>query len=298
MTDLTNKVSKIGFVGLGAMGSRVANRLLEAGNEAYGTDRTKSTAQPLIDRGLQWRETPREVAAAADVTFSMVTDDAAVEAITSGPDGIIAGLAERKVYVDMSTVSPRTSMQISERVDSVGAQMLDAPVSGSIPQVESGTLAIFVGGADDAFANVEPLLREFGRTVTHVGTNGQGLLIKLAVNISLAVQTLAFSEGLLLAERGGIDPQVAAAVMSTSSIGSPMLKARVPLLLDLPQQAWFDVAMMEKDIQLARTAGGELAVPLPSAAVADEMLNRALELGYEHRDLASLHEVLAQTPAS
>jgi 3-hydroxyisobutyrate dehydrogenase-like beta-hydroxyacid dehydrogenase len=298
MTDVAKQASKIGFVGLGAMGSRIAGRLLQAGNQTYGTDRTKSTAQQLIDRGLQWCETPRDVAAAADVTFSMVTDDAAVEAITSGPDGIIAGLAGGRVYVDMSTISPRTSRCISERVGSVGAQMLDAPVSGSIPQVDSGTLAIFVGGADDAFAKAEPLLREFGQTVTHVGTNGQGLLIKLAVNISLAVQTLAFSEGLLLAERGGIDPQVAAAAMSTSSIGSPMLKARIPLLLDLPQQAWFDVAMMEKDIHLARTQAGELAVPLPSAAVADEMLNRARELGYAHRDLASLHEVLARTPAS
>ncbi len=122
-------------------------------------------------------------------------------------------------------------------------------------------------------------------------------MIKLAVNISLAVQTLAFSEGLLLAERGGIDPRLAADVMSSSSIGSPMLKARVPLLLDLPEKAWFDVTLMEKDIRLARDAASELATPLPSAALADEMLARAWELGYAHRDLAALHEVLAETPA-
>jgi 3-hydroxyisobutyrate dehydrogenase-like beta-hydroxyacid dehydrogenase len=174
--------------------------------------------------------------------------------------------------------------------------MLDAPVSGSIPQAESGTLAVFVGGSEGAFITVAPLLRELGRTVTHMGTNGQGLLIKLAVNISLAVQTLAFSEGLLLAERGGIDAQLAAEVMSTSSVASPMLKARVPLLLDLPEQAWFDVALMEKDIRLARETAAELATPLPSAAVAQEMLTRAIELGYAHRDLAALHEVLAQSP--
>jgi 3-hydroxyisobutyrate dehydrogenase-like beta-hydroxyacid dehydrogenase len=129
-----------------------------------------------------------------------------------------------------------------------------------------------------------------------VGTNGQGLLLKLAVNISLAVQTLAFSEGLLLAERGGIDPQLAAAVMSTSSIGSPMLKARVPLLLDLPENAWFDVTLMDKDIRLALEAADELASPLPSAALADDMLNRARELGYAHRDLAALHQVLIESP--
>jgi 3-hydroxyisobutyrate dehydrogenase-like beta-hydroxyacid dehydrogenase len=287
-------MSTIGFVGLGAMGNRIAGRLLDSGNQVYATNRTKSKAQALIDRGLQWRDTPREVAAAADVIFSMVTDDEALDAIASGPDGILAGLANHKVYVDMSTVSPRASRELAEHVRERGAEMLDAPVSGSIPQAESGTLTIMVGGSEAAFAKVEPLLRELGQAVTHVGTNGQGLLLKLAVNISLAVQTLAFSEGLLLAERGGIDPQLAARVMSNSSIGSPMLKARVPLLLDLPQQAWFDVTLMEKDIRLARAAGDELNIPLPSAALADDILNRARDLGYAHRDLAALHDVLAE----
>jgi 3-hydroxyisobutyrate dehydrogenase-like beta-hydroxyacid dehydrogenase len=287
-------MSTIGFVGLGAMGSRIAGRLLDAGHEVYGTNRTKSKAQALLDRGLQWRETPRGVAAAADVVFSMVTDDAALDAIVSGRDGILAGLADGKVYLDMSTVSPRASRRLAERVRARGAQMLDAPVSGSIPQAESGTLAIMVGGSEQAFETVQPLLRELGHAVTHVGSNGQGLPLKLAINISLAVQTLAFSEGLLLAERGGVDPHLAAEVMSTSSIGSPMLEARVPLLLDLPQHAWFDVTLMEKDIHLARETADELAIPLPSARVAEDMLTRAQQRGYAHRDLAALHEVLAE----
>jgi 3-hydroxyisobutyrate dehydrogenase-like beta-hydroxyacid dehydrogenase len=290
-------MSSVGFVGLGAMGSRIAGRLLDAGNELYGTNRTKAKARHLVDGGLLWRETPREVAAAAGLVFSMVTDDAALEAITLGPDGILAGLQEGNVYVDMSTVSPRASREIAARVDSLGAQMLDAPVSGSIPQAESGTLAIFVGGGDTAFGTAEPLLRKLGQTVTHVGTNGQGLLVKLGVNISLAVQTLAFSEGLLLAERGGVEPRLAAEAMGTSSIGSPMLKARIPLLLDLPEHAWFDVALMAKDIGLAREAADDLAIPLPTAAVAQQMLSRASELGYAHRDLAALHEVLANSSA-
>jgi 3-hydroxyisobutyrate dehydrogenase-like beta-hydroxyacid dehydrogenase len=291
-------MSAIGFVGLGAMGSRVSGRLLDAGHELYGNDRTRSKAEPLIERGLHWCESPREVAVAADVIFSMVTDDAALDAITSGPNGILAGLTERKIYVDMSTVSPRASRQVAERVSSLGAHMLDAPVSGSIPQAESGTLAIMVGGDDQAFRTVEPLLRELGQAVTHVGKNGQGLVLKLAINISLAVQVLAFSEGLLLAERDGIDSRLAAEVMSETPIGSPMLKARVPLLLNLPEQAWFDVAMMQKDIRLARSAAAELAIRLPSAAVADEMLTRAGDLGYLHRDVAALHEVLAESPAA
>jgi 3-hydroxyisobutyrate dehydrogenase-like beta-hydroxyacid dehydrogenase len=285
-------MTTIGFVGLGAMGSRVSGRLLDAGHELYGTDRDKSKVQPLIDRGLVWCDTPCDVAAAADVVFSMVTDDAAVRAITSGPDGILAGLTPGKVYVDMSTISPRTSREVAERVRATGAEMLDAPVSGSIPQAESGTLAVMAGGDEQAFRKVEPLLGSLGHTVTHVGANGQGLVLKLAINISLAVQVLAFSEGLLLAERDGVAPKLAAEVMAGSPIGSPMLKARVPLLLDLPDGAWFDVTMMHKDIRLALEAADELSIPLPSAALADEMLTRATELGYAHRDLAALHETL------
>jgi len=130
-------------------------------------------------------------------------------------------------------------------------------------------------------------------TVTYIGPSGQGPILKLAINISLAVQTLAFSEGLLLGERAGVEPEVAAAVMSASAIGSPMLKARTPLLLDLPEHAWFDIELMQKDIRLAREAANELQVPLPSATVADEILTKARDLGYAHRDLASLHDVLA-----
>ncbi len=294
-------MATVGFVGLGAMGARMAARLLDSGSErgekVYATNRTKARAQELIDHGLVWRETPREVAEASDLIFSMVTDDSAVDSITRGPDGVLAGLAPGKVYVDMSTVSPDVSKGLAERVRATGADMLDAPVSGSIPQAEAGTLAIMVGGPREAFEAAEPALRVLGQTVTHVGTNGQGLFLKLALNISLAVQTLAFSEGLLLAERAGIDRRLAAEVMSTSSIGSPMLKARVPLILDLPEHAWFDVALMEKDIRLARTAADELSVPLPSASVADDILGRAAELGYAHRDLASLFEVLESTSA-
>ena len=261
----------------------------------YGTNRTVAKARPLIERGMNWMDTAGEVAAAADVTFSMVTDDQALAAIAGGPDGVLAGLAPGKVWVDMSTVSPQASRELAVRVSELGARMLDAPVSGSIPQAESGTLTIMVGGEREPFAIVEPLLREVGQSVTHVGPSGHGLLLKLAINISLAVQTLAFSEGLLLAERGGVDPEVAAEVMSASAIGSPMLKARIPLLLHLPEQAWFDVELMHKDIRLARQTGEKLATQLPSAAVADEILAKARELGYGHRDIAAVLEVLAQT---
>jgi 3-hydroxyisobutyrate dehydrogenase len=282
----------IGFVGLGHMGGTMAARFLAAGYPVYGEERHREHADELVRDGLQWRDTPREVADAADILFTSLPDDRVLETIASGPDGILAGLQAGKIWVDVSTVSPRTSRELAERVQVLGAAMLDAPVSGSVPQVQAGTLTIMVGGDEQAYARVEPLLRELG-TPTHIGENGQGLVLKLAINISLAVQMLAFAEGLLLAERAGIDPKLAVDVMTQSAIGSPMLKARAALVLDLPDEAWFDVGLMQKDVVLALEAARDLRVPLPSAAAADELLTVARALGYEHRDLAALFEVLA-----
>jgi 3-hydroxyisobutyrate dehydrogenase-like beta-hydroxyacid dehydrogenase len=289
----TTTTTTIGFVGLGHMGGNMAARFLAADYTVYGEDRNREHAQALVDDGLQWRDTPHEVAAAADIVFTSVPDDGVLEAVASGPDGILAGLAAGKIWVDMSTVSPRASRELAERVHALGAAMLDAPVSGSIPQVQTGTLTIMVGGDEEAYARVEPLLRELG-TPTHIGENGQGLVLKLAINISLAVQMLAFAEGLLLAERAGIDPGAAAEVMAATAIGSPMLKARLPLILDLPDEAWFDVGLMQKDIALALDTARQLRVPLPSAAAADELLTVARALGYEHRDIAALFQVLTR----
>jgi len=287
-------MTAIGFIGLGSMGAALAGRLL-GDYQVYGTNRTRNKADALVERGMVWRDTPREVAAAGNVVFSMVTDDAALAAITEGPDGILAGLRPGTVYVDMSTVSPQASRELNERVHATGATMLDAPVSGSVPAAESGTLSIMVGGPQAAFAAVEPLLHRLGTTVTHVGENGQGLLLKLAVNISLAAQMLAFSEGLLLAQRGGIDPELAARAMAASAIGSPMLQARLPLVLDLPEQAWFDVRLMHKDIRLALASATESGVPLRAATAADSALSTAEDMGYGHRDIAGLFQVLART---
>ena len=284
----------LGFVGLGHMGGNMAARFLAAGYAVYGEARSNERAQRLVDEGLGWCDTPREVAAAAEIVFTSIPDDAALQDVASGPDGILAGLEAGKVWVDVSTVSPRVSRNVADRVRKAGAIMLDAPVSGSVPQVQSGTLTIMVGGDEEAYARVEPVLRELG-TPTRVGDNGQGLVLKLAINISLAVQMLAFSEGLLLAERDGVDPQVAADVMTESPIGSPMLKARAPLVLDLPDDAWFDVSLMQKDIRLALEMGGELDVPLASARAADEALTKASELGYEHRDIAALFRLSRET---
>jgi 3-hydroxyisobutyrate dehydrogenase len=287
----------IGFIGLGNMGGNMAARYLDAGYTVYGEDRDRDQAQWLVDRGLRWVATPRELAQTADIAFTSLPNDEVVRSVASGRDGIVAGLGAGKVWADLSTISPSVSRELAAGVrdEGHGARMLDTPVSGSVPQVKSGTLTIMAGGDADAYASIEQVLRVLG-TPTRVGENGQGLVLKLAINISLAVQTLAFSEGLLLAEREGIESQLAAKVMSDSPIGSPMLKLRVPLILDPPDGAWFDIGLMHKDIRLALATAREEGVPLPSAEVADQVLGQATELGYEHRDIASLHEALAALP--
>ena len=290
----TTATTTIGFIGLGTMGGNMAARFLAAGYTVYGEERHRAHADDLVERGLQWRDTPREVTEAAGLVFTSVPDDDVLDAVASGDDGILAGLAAGQIWVDMSTVSPRASRALAERVQARGATMLDAPVSGSVPQVQNGTLTIMVGGDRRAYDRVEPVLRELGAP-THVGENGQGLVLKLAINVSLAVQMLAFAEGLLLAERSGIDRRLAADVMTHSPIGSPMLKARAPLVLELPDSAWFTIGLMQKDVELALDAARRLAVPLPSAATADQMLTVARAAGYEQRDLAGLFEVLAHT---
>jgi 3-hydroxyisobutyrate dehydrogenase-like beta-hydroxyacid dehydrogenase len=212
------------------MGGPLAGRLLY-GNRVFGTNRTRSKASALIDRGLIWRDTPREVAAAADVVFSLVADDGALAAITSGPDGILAGLQPGALYIDMSAVSPGASRALADRVRSAGATMVDAPVSGGVPAAETGSLAIMVGGTEAGYRAAEALLLRLGRTVSHVGGNGQGLLLDLALNISTAGRMVALREGVMLAARG-IDSMVTARAMTEFGHGPAMAKSRPPVALD------------------------------------------------------------------
>jgi 3-hydroxyisobutyrate dehydrogenase-like beta-hydroxyacid dehydrogenase len=224
----------------------------------------------------------------------MVTNVAAVEAVTRGPDGILAGLGPGKIYVDMTTGTPEACRGLAEQVAELGAQMLDAPVSGSVSTLEEGRLSIMVGGDEDAFARVEPILLDIGPKVLHVGSNGQALLMKIAINLSLHVQMVAFCEGLLLAEKDGIDREVAVEALLESVIASPMLKYRGPFVLEMPDDAWFNVNMMQKDMNLALEAGRKLDVPMPTTAISNELLTAARSMGLAEQDFAVVYEVLAQ----
>jgi 3-hydroxyisobutyrate dehydrogenase-like beta-hydroxyacid dehydrogenase len=287
-------MANLGFVGLGVMGGRMVKRLLDAGHTVTGYNRTKSKAQWLLDAGMKWADTPRAVAQSAEITFSMVTNTEALKAIALGPDGLLAGLEPGKIYIDMSTVSPAASREIAAQVTAKSAQMLDAPVSGSVSTLEEGKLSIMVGGDKSACERARPILAAIGPKVTHVGGNGLAVGMKIATNLSLAVQMLAFSEGVLLAEKSGIARATAVEVLLNSVIASPMVKYRGPFVLKMPDEAWFDVNMMQKDLLLALEMGRGLDVPLPTTAVTNEMLTTARAMGFAEKDFAVLFEALAK----
>jgi 3-hydroxyisobutyrate dehydrogenase-like beta-hydroxyacid dehydrogenase len=287
-------MARLGFVGLGVMGGRVAKRLMDAGHSVTGYNRTRSKCQWLLDAGMHWGETPRAVAESADITFSMVTNTAALQKLTEGTDGLLSGLGAGKVFIDMSTISPSFSRAFSKQVAAKGAAMLDAPVSGSVSTLEEGRLSIMVGGDPVVFERVKPILLDIGPKVTHVGVNGLAVTMKIATNLSLAVQMLAFSEGVLLAEKSGIRRETAVEVLLNSVIASPMVKYRGPFVLKMPDEAWFDVNMMQKDMNLALELGRQLDVPMPTTAVTNEFLTAARGLGLEQQDFAAVFSVLAR----
>lgn len=287
-------MANLGYIGLGAMGGPMADRLLTKGHTVTGYNRTRSKAQWLIDRGMKWASSPRAVSEAADVTFVMVTDSAALKAVTEGPDGLVAGLSPGKVLIDMSTISPAVSCAVAAKVRERGADMVDAPVSGSPVTLQQGKLSVMVGGDRATFERIKELLEDVGPKVTHVGGNGLALSMKIAHNLSLAVQMLAFSESVLLAEKCGIARETAVDVLTHSVIASPMVQYRGPFVVRMPEEVWFNVNMMQKDMLLALEVGRQLNVPLPTAAVANEFLTAARAMGLAEQDFAVIFKVLAR----
>ena len=287
------QIGTLAFVGLGAMGSRMVKRLLAAGHEVRGYNRTRSRAEALVAAGMLTADSPRAAAEGALAVLSCVADTAALRAVALGPDGILTGLASGAVWIEMSTVSPSLTRELAAAAEEQGAIMLDSPVSGGVGTVEQGQLSIYVGGDMAALDRVRPYLLALGPTITRVGPVGSAVTMKVAINLAAPVQMLAFCESVLLAEKAGIDRKAAVEAVLKSVMASPMLKYRGPFVLDLPEEPWFNVSMMQKDAQLALERGRELAVPLPTTAVANEMLSAARSAGLAGEDFAAVFHVLA-----
>ena len=274
------------------MGGHMAEKFLEKGHTVTGYNRTKSKAQWLIDKGLKWADSPKAVCDASDVIISMVTNSQALSQIADGPNGVVAGLGPGKVWVEMSTVSPAISRALAGRVREKGADMVDAPVSGSVITLQQGKITTMVGGRAETFERVKPLLLELGPKATHVGENGLALVMKIAINLCLPTQILAFAEGVLLAEKSGIPRETAVDVLLHSVVASPMLQYRGPFVLNPPDEAWFNVNMMQKDTQLALELGRQVDVPLPTTSVSNELLTAARAMGLAEKDFAIIFKVL------
>lgn len=285
-------MANLGFVGLGAMGSRITKRLLGKGHTVTGYDLFPK--KELVDQGMTWADSARAVCKAADTTFVMVTNTAALEGAAEGPDGLLAGLSAGKLLIDMSTVSPVASRALAAKVREKGADMIEAPVSGSVSLVEQGKLSVMVGGHRATFERAKPLLEDIGQKVTYIGENGLALSMKIATNVSIAVQMLAFAESVVLAEKAGVPRETIIEVLTNSAIASPLVQYKGPCVLKMPEQAQFNTNMMQKDMTLALEMGRELQVSLPTGAVVNELLSSARAQGLGEQDFAILYKVLAR----
>jgi 3-hydroxyisobutyrate dehydrogenase-like beta-hydroxyacid dehydrogenase len=285
-----NEIGRIGFAGLGAMGAGIAQRLLDAGYEVAGWNRTKEKAQPLLDGGMGWADTPRELAASVDVLFTMLTNTAAIEATAGGPDGVLAGLRAGAVWADISTIAPDASVAMAERVRETGAFFLDCPVSGSPATLAAGQMSVMAGGDRAAFDRIEQVLHAIGPKVTYIGPNGQAILTKVAINLALVVSVTAFAEGVALVEKAGVDRAAVVDAVLKSVIASPVLGYRAPLLVE-DTAVFADVELQQKDLVLAQELARRLGMAVPTCAATSEMLNAARSSDQADRDfVVSVHE--------
>lgn len=287
-------MNSIGVAGLGEMGSGIATRLLAAEYRVTGWNRTRAKAEPLARAGMVVADSPRALAEACDLIITMVTDNAALESVMGGSDGILAGLRPGTILAEMSTTAPTLVRDLAARVAERGATLLDAPVLGSILTLRQGQLLVMVGGDAAAYARAQPVFAALGSTVRRVGDVGQAKALKVAANLNLAVQLIGLFEGVLLAEKMGIERRVALETLLGGVIASPHMKYRAPFVLDAPDHAWFDVNMIQKDLQLALDLGRSVNVALPETAVAQQLFSAARAQGYEKEDFAVVFHVLAK----
>ncbi len=292
MADATSS-DRVGFVGLGIMGSRQAANLARAGYELTVYNRTRATAEAWVaEHGGTAADTPAAVGAASDVVVTMVVDGDQVRAALLGPDGVAGGARPGTLCVDMSTIAPAQTRAIGAELSERNIHLLDAPVTGSSPKAEAGTLTIMAGGSTEDFARAEPLLRVMGELVLHVGELGQGEMLKLINNSVAAANAATVGEALIVAQRTGVDLDALVQVMSNGSGGSAMLDLKSGAMRRHDYATLFKLEHMLKDVRLCLEEGQAAAVPFAAAARARDVLVAALARGHADDDFAALVEAL------
>jgi len=283
---------QVGFVGLGAMGAGIVPRLLNAGHRVTGWNRSAEKAAPLLKAGMNWAGTPRAVAEQSEIVFSIVTDAPAVRAVALGKDGILSGLRANGIYLDMSTIAPDASRAISTEFAKAGRTMLDAPISGSPVTLAQGKASIMVGGDRAAFERAKPALLDIAARATYIGESGLAAQMKLAVNLLLMVEVIAFGEAIALAEKGGVEREIAVDAVLNSVAASPVLGYRGPFILEgkMPTVPLADVNLQQKDMFLVLELARKLGTPAFLATAANEMMNACRGLGLDRHDFVIAHE--------
>jgi len=262
---------RIGFIGLGIMGAPMVRNLLGAGFEVVAWNRSPDRLDAAVEAGAERGTSPRDVASRAGVVVSCVTASADVEAIALGVDGVIEGIGPGALYIDMSTISPSVTREVSRAIEERGAQMLDAPVSGGEQGAIAGTLSIMVGGPAEALERARPVLEAMGRTITHCGPIGSGQTVKLCNQIAVVLNNLAMAEALVFCERSGVDPSVMLAAITQGAAGSWQLSNLGPKVVARDFAPGFKVGLQQKDLRLALEAADELRVPLPGTSMVHQL---------------------------
>jgi 2-hydroxy-3-oxopropionate reductase len=286
---------KIGFIGLGIMGKPMAKNLMEAGYELVVHNRSPEKAEELAEEGdATAAGSPREVAAACDIVITMLPDSPDVEAVVAGESGVLEGIRDGALLVDMSTISPVVTEELSEKVREQGASMLDAPVSGGDVGAIEGALSIMVGGSEEDFERARPLFDVMGKAATHVGPIGAGQVVKACNQIVVALTIEAVSEALVLGSKGGVAPEKLVEALSGGLAGSAVMEAKKEKFFSHDFEPGFRIELHHKDLGIALAAGREYGVSLPVTAIVDQMLEASKAKGRGDRDHSALLTLLEE----
>ena len=272
---------RLGFIGLGAMGSRIARRLLDAGYPLAVYNRTAEKAQPLADAGAQVCDSPSSLAQQSDVVLTMLSDDAAVEAMMLGTDGVLAGIRSNATILELSSIYPATSRTIAVAAAKRGAAFLDAPVSGSTPQAEAGSLVVYVGGDADVFERCRPIFEVISGASFHMGPHGAGATMKLVVNGLLGLEMQALAEAFTLGERAGLDRAALIDVLGQAPVLTAGQKAKLQNVRSQTYPPQFALRLMWKDFGNVLRLAREQQVPIPATAAAYQVFTIEQRKGIE-----------------